>query len=118
MSFQDKQINNRVTAAPELGPSSDIVIIPANAGAGTAESLMAAIKARYAAATALELDAGGISGLLFCPGGAAFLRTTKTGAASGVPVATGERFYIPNPTNMTNDLQYECASACVVMVFH
>ena len=75
MSFQDKQINNRVTAAPELGPSSDIVIIPANAGAGTAEPLMAAIAAKYAAATARELDAGGISGLLFCPGGAAFLRS-------------------------------------------
>lgn len=120
MSYQDKQTNNRVSLAPECSPASDIVSIPANAVPGTAENIMTAIAAAYAAATAKELDAGAISGIIISPTGACLLRTAKIGAAGtgGVQVANGERFYFPNPQAMSNPLLYEATDPVICWVLH
>ena len=112
MSYQSRQTNNRVTAAPECGPKSDILPLPAAAQ----DPFLEAVRA---AASSQGLDEGEISGFLICPAGDCFLATATTGGAgSGIKITTGERFYMPYPGEQQLPLLYECAAEVFVWVLY
>lgn len=113
MSYQSRQTNNRVTAAPECGPASDIVEL---AAAAAGADLMAAVRSEYGAN---DLAEGDISGIVISPSADCTLRTATTGAAgTGIKVAAGERFYIPYPGNQKATLLYDCADVVYAWVLH
>ncbi len=112
---EDKLTSRRLGASPEIADLGDVYELPANAVAGTAESILDALT------SAGMTNAAEVSGLLFSAADATYLRTSTIGAAStgaGIGLATGERFYLPSPFSATNEWLYEAAAEIYVAVFY
>ena len=112
---EDKLTSRRLGASPEIADLGDVYEIPANAVAGTAESILDALK------TVGMTNAAEVSGLMFSAPAAVYLRTETIGAAAasaGIALAAGERLYLPSPFSATNEWLYEAAAELYVAVFY
>lgn len=112
---EDKLTSRRLGASPEIADLGDVYELPANAVAGTAESILDALKA---AGMTNEAE---VSGLLFSAPAATYLRTATLGAAAtatGIGLTAGERLYVPSPFSANNEWLYEAAAELFVAVFY
>ena len=126
MSSKQRNTTQRLSAAPEWNTLGNIYELPANAVAGTAESLLDALRAE-ATAKGNVLEEGNIEGILISTqhGGNAncHLRTadTGTGAAdtgAGIGIVKDSTLYLPFPHFMTAEVLYESTQPIYVAVFY
>ena len=112
---EDKLTSRRLGASPEIADLGDVYELPANAVAGTAESILDAL-------TTLGMPKPAeVTGLLFSAADVTKLRTSTIGAAStgaGIGLAAGERLYLPSPFAADNEWLYEAAAEIYVAVFY
>ena len=126
MSTRQRNTTQRLSAAPEWNSHGNIYELPANAVAGTAESLLDALRDE-ATAKGNVLEEANIAGILISTqhGGNAncHLRTGDTGsgaadAGAGIGIVSDSTLYLPFPHFMTADLLYESTQPIYVAVFY
>ena len=123
--MRERNATQRMSAAPAWNKLGNIYKLPANAVAGTAESLLAALRAS-ADAAGLQLSEGRISGFLISTkhqgSAVAYLRTDNVlGAAAageGIGIAADSTIYLPYPLHTDADFLYECSTDCFCAVFY
>ncbi len=123
---RSRNTTQRLSSAPQWGTLGNVYELPANAVAGTAESILGALRDE-ADAQGKNLDEGEVTGILISTqhGGNAncHIRTADTGtgatdASAGIGIVKDSTLYLPFPHLMVEDLLYETTVPIYVAVFY